>query len=254
MSVPTTLAPRGMLGKGALSIKPWRKKCWLRLQQLTGYYADISWHASTEQERREIQHWFPKADVRVALNLPVPFDPVPLPIEDGTLHILSVGRIHPIKNYSFSLQLAGSLSHLDKPIHYRIVGPIEDENEVKKLKVPIEGVTVEFIGPTPPDEVHQHYAWAHLVLVPSFNENFGHSVAEAVSKARPVIVSDQTAWSSMTHGESVHCLPLELTSWLEGAQTLLEMNQEHLIQSSAATHQECLLDHCHLEAQKGLFS
>ena len=75
---------------GALSIKPLRKRAWLQLQQLTGAYQDITWHASTEQEKEEIQRWFPRADIRVALNLPVPFDPLPAPVSDGAVRLLSV--------------------------------------------------------------------------------------------------------------------------------------------------------------------
>ena len=253
LGVPTTLAPRGMLGKGALSIKPWRKKAWLRLQQLTGRYADITWHASTEQERGEIQRWFPHAQIRVALNLPVPFDPLPLPEDDGTLHLLSVGRVHPIKNYALGVDLAKSLAAAGRNVHYRIVGPIEDRTVAQALQQSAEGFTLELLGPTPPTKVRQHFAEAHLILVPSFNENYGHAVAEAVACGRPVIVSDQTVWSTMSHEASVSCQPLRLEAWIEAAHGVLNMAPEDVMRLSEATYHQCLLDPQHLEAQRTLF-
>ncbi|MCH1581483.1 MAG: glycosyltransferase [Flavobacteriales bacterium] len=253
MGVPTTLAPRGMLGKGALSIKPWRKRAWLKVQQLTGHYADITWHASTEQERREIQRWFPKADIRVALNLPVPFDPLPLPEDDGTLHLLSIGRVHPIKNYALGTALAKALAEEGRKVHYRIVGPIEDPAVAESLQQSAIGFTLELLGPSPPSEIRQFFGGAHLILVPSFNENYGHAVAEAVASGRPVIVSDQTVWSSMTPGDTVSCQPLQLNAWIEAAHGLLNLSSADVIRQSEDTYHQCLLDPQHLEAQRTLF-
>lgn len=253
MGIPTTLAPRGMLGAGALSVKPIRKKAWLWMQTLTGNYRDIRWHASTQQEAQEIKAWFPSANISVALNLPVPFDPIPIHRESDLIRILSVGRIHPIKNYGFGLDVAASLAANGNRVQYRIVGPMESPNEREKLENRETPVELEFTGPVPPTEIRNHIGWADLVLVPSFNENFGHSVAEAVAAARPVIVSDQTAWSSMDHGTSVRCLPLEISSWQQSAEELLAIDQEELMKSARDTHNRCLLDAARLLDQKMLF-
>ncbi len=254
MGIPTTLAPRGMLGAGALSVKPIRKKAWLWMQTLTGSYRDIRWHASTHQEAQEIKTWFPKADICVALNLPVPFDPIPIHREPGLIRILSVGRIHPIKNYGFGLDVAASLAANGTRVQYRIVGPMESPTEYERLKNRKTSVDLEFTGPVPPTETRDHFGWADLVLVPSFNENFGHSVAEAVAVARPVIVSDKTAWSSMNHSTNVRCLPLKKTKWQDAATDLLEMDENELLHGSENTHRRCLLDHAHIADQKELFT
>ena len=253
MGIPTTLAPRGMLGAGALSVKPWRKRGWLWMQKLTGAYRTIRWHASTEQEADEIRAWFPDATVDVALNLPVPFDPAPLTREPRTLRILSVGRIHPIKNYRFGLEVAESLVQDGTTIEYRIVGPIEEAQEAERLQAQTTAVQLDLIGGVPPTETRDHFAWADLVLVPSFNENFGHAVAEAVAAARPVLVSDQTAWQHMESGSTVRCLPLELDLWHAAARELLEMPASDIETESKDTHRRCLLSPSHLAAQRKLF-
>lgn len=253
MGTPTTLAPRGMLGPGALSVKPLRKRAWLWLQRLTGGYRDIRWHASTKQEAAEIRAWFPKADIRVALNLPVPFSPTPPNRQTGELRILSVGRIHPIKNYPFGVDVAESLVDAETRVQYRMVGPTEDAAEADRIRQQCDAIELELTGAVSPTETADHFAWADLVLVPSFNENFGHSVAEAVAAGRPVIVSDQTAWSDLHPGPSVHCLPLELDAWRTAAQELLDMGAADLERHSKDTHRRCLLDAPHLAAQRALF-
>lgn len=254
MGVPTTLAPRGMLGAGALSVKPWRKRAWLRWQQLRGHYDTLRWHASTEQEAEEIRAWFPRADIQVALNLPVPFDPTPPRRDPGHLRVLSVGRIHPIKNYPFGVALAEQLASADQRVHYRIAGPIEDAHEARRLTTTDPNTVVELTGPVPPTETRELFNWADLVLVPSFNENFGHAVAEAVACGRPVLVSDQTAWSAMNPGPSVRCLPLDVDAWTDAAKDLLSLSPEDLTAASKDTHRRCLLGPAHLAAQRALFT
>lgn len=252
MGTPTLLAPRGMLGHGALSIKPWRKRLWLWLQRLTGRYRNLTWHASTEAERQEIHRWFPGAKVTVALNLPTPFHPLPS-AKSGALRLLSVGRIHPIKNYRFGLAVAQRLRASGLNVEYHIVGPLEDTAEAWRLEAESGAVPLVLHGAVPPTELRPHFAAAHLVLVPSFNENFGHAVAEAVAAARPVLVSDQTAWSNMTAGPSVRCLPLDENQWHEAASELLAMSPTELESCSAETHAKCLLSPSHLAAQRKLF-
>ena len=168
MGIPTTLAPRGMLGPGALSIKPWRKKAWLTVQRWSGNYERITWHASTAQERNEIEQWFPKAQVHIALNLPVPYDPLPLPTTTDTLHLLSVGRVHPIKNYSLGVSLANALAQQGHNVTYRIVGPVEDGEEAKKLKASAQDIILELLGASPSSSIRRHLSEAHLVLVFTF--------------------------------------------------------------------------------------
>ena len=193
MGVPTTLAPRGMLGAGALSVKPWRKRAWLWMQ--TGAYRDIRWHASTEQEADEIRAWFPDATVDVALNFPVPFDPAPSPENLAPAH--PERRAHP-SHQELPLRGGGrgiaGASRRDRPIPHR-----RPHRRSARSRAPQgAGRAVQLdLGGVPPTETRDHFAWADLVLVPSFNENFGHAVAEAVATGRPALVSDQTAWSSM---------------------------------------------------------
>src|SRR4051812_19810873 len=47
---PFTLAPRGMLGEGALSLKSKKKNVFINLSKLSGLHKNITWHATSEQE------------------------------------------------------------------------------------------------------------------------------------------------------------------------------------------------------------
>src|SRR5207253_4830244 len=47
---PVVLAPRGMLGHGALSLKSKKKNVFIALSKLSGLHKGITWHATSAQE------------------------------------------------------------------------------------------------------------------------------------------------------------------------------------------------------------
>lgn len=49
------LAPRGMLGKGALAIKPLKKTMFLKAFKLFGLHKNVIWHATAQSEVAEIK-------------------------------------------------------------------------------------------------------------------------------------------------------------------------------------------------------
>jgi hypothetical protein len=69
------LAPRGMLGSAALSIKPLKKRVFLSVARMLDLFKEVTWHASTLNESKEVQMHFHPAHVRIAQNLPTSLPP-----------------------------------------------------------------------------------------------------------------------------------------------------------------------------------
>jgi len=222
---PIRLASHGMLAPNALRIKSFRKKTWLTVERLRGTFHNVEWHATSEMERKQVLKWFPYARVHIAQNLPPRLAPNPAG-PDSSLTFLSVGRVHPIKNYSFA---AGCLSLLaqeeNRHIAYGIVGPVEDESEKKKIQQhqhPL--LTCELRGEVGPEQLPEQFEAAHALLVPSLSENYGQVVAEALAHGLPVLVSDQTPWSTFPESKAIQCLALEHSVWIEALRPLLDRN------------------------------
>ena len=128
-SIPVVLAAHGMLSPNALTIKWWLKKPWLWLNRERGIFRNVIWHASSTTEEQQIKHWFPGAHIKVAQNLP-PGAAKDIAAPSESLEFLSVGRIHPIKNYGFAAEcLAALTQRLNVPASYHLIGPVEDEQE-----------------------------------------------------------------------------------------------------------------------------
>ena len=73
----TVLAPRGMLGEGALQTKSLKKSVFLKTTKLFQFFKTITWHATTEDEKRTISKTFganTKIIVGEPISIPVQFD------------------------------------------------------------------------------------------------------------------------------------------------------------------------------------
>ncbi len=239
------VAPRGMLGTESLAIKSTKKKVFLMISKVLSLYKNVTWHASSKIEANEVKQTFgEKATVKVASNLAlVPEEFTLLNKEVGQLSILMVGRVVPIKNIHFFLSELKGLS-LASTIKVSIVGPIEDETYyticLNLLKELSQNIQVHFIGSLPPLEVAKLYSQHHILVSTSLNENYGHSIAEALTHGRPIIVSNNTPWKNLKELGVGANLDLETELFTNEIKRFINMDNSEYIQYQEATKQYAL--------------
>jgi glycosyltransferase involved in cell wall biosynthesis len=87
------------------------------------------------------------------------------------------------------------------PVSFEIVGPAEDEAYSMQCRRALEAlpdhVSWTFHGAVPPEQVPEILAGAHLLLLPTLGENFGHTIVEALLAGCPVLISDRTRWRNL---------------------------------------------------------
>jgi len=208
------LAPRGMLGKGALQIKSLKKKTFLLWARLTGLYRNVRWHASTQQEVAEIRRYFPGADpVTVALDLS---DPREISFKGrekrpGELKIVFLSRISPKKNLDNTLRLLSNVSK-NNQVTFDIYGPVEEPEYWKQCEERIRSmpahVIVNYKGFVRNEDVTGVLQDYHLSILLTLNENFGHSIIESMAAGCPVLLSDQTPWHDLEAQKAGWDIPL----------------------------------------------
>lgn len=199
----TVLAPRGMLGKGALDIKPFKKKMFLLAARIAGIYKNITWHASTNLEAEEVKkHFGKKQKIRIATNLSSPKAPPVLnrPKEIGSARFFFLSRISSKKNLlatisAFSKIPVGCNAALD------IYGPIDDvayweQCKGTMLQLPAH-LSINYNGAIANKEAEAMMSTYHFSLLQTQHENFGHSIVESMAAGCPVIISDQTPWRNL---------------------------------------------------------
>jgi glycosyltransferase involved in cell wall biosynthesis len=210
--VQVILAPRGEFARGALGLKATRKRLFIALTKFFRTHTRVVWHATTEKERSDILGVFNHSTVRIAPNLPPVDVEKPfrrLPKQPGTLKIVFVARIVPVKNLEFALNI---LKQLDKPVTFDIYGPIEDKVYWEKCQRLISSlpsqVSVRYADILPADEVVETMSRYEVLFLPTYSENFGHSILEALMAGCLPLISDQTSWNHLWEHQVGWDLPL----------------------------------------------
>jgi glycosyltransferase involved in cell wall biosynthesis len=221
------LCTRGMLRQSALSVKWLKKFVYLNLLKLLGMDKQLTFHATSKQEAKDIRRVFPRAEkISIAPNLP---ELVLKELPDrqkkaGELHMIFVGRMHPIKNLLFLLE---SLQRVKGDIHFDIVATREDEDYWKKCKRLIfkmqTRVHIVAYADLKHDKVRAVLEKAQLFVLPTEGENFGHAIFEALAVGCPILISDQTPWRNLAEKKAGIDLSLSRTKFAQAIQYFVDM-------------------------------
>jgi glycosyltransferase involved in cell wall biosynthesis len=194
------LSVRGMLHPGALSQKKWKKKIYLQLFKLMEYQHKIVFHATDAAEEKYIRNHFGKpAVISIAGNLPNKIGALPVAKkESGSLTLISIALISPMKNILMVVEVLGKI---ESAVQYDIYGPAKDSgywNEcLARIKSLPPDIKVTAHKEIEPSKVKEVLTGAHVFILPSKSENFGHAIYEALSAGRPVITSNHTPWNHL---------------------------------------------------------
>lgn len=200
-NIKTILAVRGMLSKGSLGVKKTKKKVFTQFIKWVGLFSNITFHATTNDEKAAIEAVFgKKVNSLVANNLSESKQRTfhLKPKAENTLHLVSIARISPEKNTLYAINV---LKNCQQNIILDIYGPIYNQeywNEcLKAINEMPANITINYKGALPHHKIDSTLQQYHALLLPSTGENFGHIIIEAMSNACVPIISDKTPWRNL---------------------------------------------------------
>lgn len=205
------LAPRGMLKDSALAFKALKKTIFLSVFKISGIPKKIIFHATDEAEKGDLVKHFGAVNVAVAGNIPAAIGsrPVIATKIPGKLNVLFLGRIHPIKQLDYLLQV---LQEIPDRLNLTVIGPMEDQAYWKQCLSMIENlpgnITVDYVGEKAPSVVHQIFDDQHIMVLPTKGENFGHAIFESFAHGKPVVISNRTPWLNLEEEMTGYALDL----------------------------------------------
>lgn len=137
-----------------------------------------------------------------------------LAIPEDTQVILFLGRLVAKKSPDILITAFARLrarAGTAKPTVLVLAGPEEDAVYAQRLREHCAelrlGDAVRFTGPLYGQEKWQAYRDADLFVLPSQNENFGNTAAEAAACGTPVIVTDQCGIAPWVEGRAGDVVP-----------------------------------------------
>jgi len=193
------ICPRGMLQKGALAVKSFKKKIYLNYLRYTGTLNNAFWHATNEGEANDIKRHFPSNQgIIIASNIPKPpYSQFSFPlIKTGQLKLVYLSLIAEKKNLLLLLQL---INASEFNIKLDIYGPVADISYWQQCEALIKQMPekVRYKGGVQPVDVQQVLSQYHALILLTKGESFGHALYECLSVGRPIITSYFTPWNEL---------------------------------------------------------
>ena len=200
---PHIVSPYGTLEPWARRYHRWKKWPVWCLWERHNLNSAAVLHALSDQEARNLLELGLRARIAVVpVGVDIPSDPQPGCNVGVERRALFLSRIHPKKGL---LNLIEAWRQV-RPRGWRLLIAGSDEcNHLSSVQEAVReaGLTpvVTFFGPAYGQEKLDLFNSADLFILPTFSENFGIIVPEALASAVPVITTKGTPWGCLeTHG------------------------------------------------------
>jgi glycosyltransferase involved in cell wall biosynthesis len=198
---PLVVSPRGMLSPAALRFSRLKKRAFWHLAQGAVLKRAACLHATSDAEGEEIRAAGlvnPIAVIPNGIDLPPPARE-PAEVAGAPRIALSLGRLHPKKGLDRLLRAWAAVETRHPEWRLRILGPSEagHADELRALARILGLAGVEIAGPIFDDVKWQAYRAAELFVLPTLNESFGLTVAEALAAGTPAISTKGSPWSRL---------------------------------------------------------
>jgi len=205
LGITVVLSPHGMLEPYILQRHPWKKKIALALYQHKTIQSANFMHATATEELHNIKKL---GYTQSATIIPNGIDiseiqPKSKEAYKPIKNILFLSRVHPKKGIEFLIKAISQLQNDE--IHVTIAGE-GDASYIESLKSYTKQCNIanqfSFIGGVYANQKWDLYSASDLFILPTFSENFGIVIAEALAKGIPVITTKGTPWQEL---ETEHC-------------------------------------------------
>lgn len=237
------ISPRGCFSESCMSVRTFKKKTFINLSKLINLYKNIIWHATSKIEEESIEREISiNCNIVIAPNLATPIFNKEFKLRKpfktvNNIKIIFLSRIHESKNLHGAIEL---LAKLKGNVEFDIYGPLQDMDYVKKCKELImklpNNISVTYKGVIEHDKVIQTFNNYHCLLFPTFGENFGNVILEALQGGCPLVISDKTPWRNLKKLNVGWDIDLNKTDeFVIALQKLINMdNEEYRAYSNAA--------------------
>ena len=189
-------SPRGMFSRWSMNHKKFRKlPSWLCAQKPAMNSVDC-FHATSEIEYLDIR--------RLGFKQPIALVPngIDVPVvkkESNEKQLLFLGRIHKQKGIEILIDAWESICDSFPDWSLKIAGPLNDSYSysLQQLAAARNVPRLTFLGEVKGLVKEKLLFNTSALVLPSYSENFGMVVAEALAHAVPVITTTETPWLSL---------------------------------------------------------
>jgi glycosyltransferase involved in cell wall biosynthesis len=201
-NIPYIITPRGMLEPWIMARNTWKKKLAMTLYQHRDLRKAALLHVTCEEEKQHIRKLGFKQEIAVIPN-GLDLSQVPKAKEDyGTQKVVFLSRIHPKKGIELLLRAWRQLNTACWTLEIAGYGDPAYIEQIREQITRYQLRNVKLVGPQYGEAKWDFLKSADLLVLPTWSENFGIVVAEALAVGVPVITTTGTPWQEL---ETHHC-------------------------------------------------
>jgi glycosyltransferase involved in cell wall biosynthesis len=209
-------SPRGMLSSWSMNHKFLIKQPFWNLLQKPALKRCHCFHATAVSEYESIRHEGLSAPVAI---IPNGIDIPKLDEKDAKKkRVVFLSRIDPKKGLDMLIPAWHAIASEFPDWDLVIAGPLNSgyARSMQSLANTLGAPRTSFIGQTLGEEKRRLLSTASLFVLPTYSENFGLVIAEALAHGTPVITTTETPWEDVPARKCGWIIPPERTS-LESA-------------------------------------
>lgn len=239
--IPVIIHPHGMLEPWALKRSAWKKQLTGRLWEYENLRGAACLRVTSTKELQSVRDF--------GLKNPVALIPNGIDVEDYTSLpttaearallpeltakrvLLFLSRVHPKKGLAMLLRAWHILGPANEGWQLAIAGPDQKghTDELRQLANELGlAEKVVFLGPLYGEKKLAAYKLSDLFVLPSFSENFGIAVAEALAAGLPVMTTDGTPWEDLMKHGCGWCVKATSESLAESLREAISLSKERL--------------------------
>lgn len=229
-NIPMIISPRGSLAPWSMRSGSYAKKIFWPIHQKPSLKRAACLHATAESEyldMRRLGFTQPVAIIPNGIDLP---PTVPQKTASKMRTLLFLGRINPIKGLDILLPAWAKVQDKFPDWQLHIAGPDSRGylETVKKMAIDLKLERIEFPGLLTGNTKWQAYQDAELYILPSYTENFGMTIAEALASGTPAIVSKGAPWGGLVTNNAGWWVEINVEKLVESLETALTCSTSEL--------------------------
>lgn len=232
LGIPYIVTPRGMLEPWSLSQKKWKKKLAWWLYQRNDVQKSVCVFTTAKMEADHISNLGITTSRAVIPNgIETDSYPCKTSIDVVNKQVLFLSRVHVKKGIEILFD-AWKLIHSEfADWQLFVVGNGEDEY-IQSLENRVERLglkdSIRILPPVFGNDKTRIYQESALFCLPSFSENFGLVIAEAMSCGTPVITTTNCPWDILNETNTGWCIDLSVDNLEYALREALSMNLTEL--------------------------
>ncbi len=232
LAIPVVLAPRGDMCTNAIAIKKWKKIPFLFVARIAGIYRGLFFQATMEEEADNLKKYLGVKNEQIyrLSNLPkTPVHRFDYKKEEGKLKAVYLSRISVKKNLLTAIK---AINKMTSEVDFDIYGPMEEagywelcEEEIAKAP---DNVSITYKGQIDTKEAPEVFGRYDCFVFPTFTENYGHVIAEALMHDCPIVISlGTTPWDDVNEYDAGHAIDLnDLQGFTNALEGIASMDQK----------------------------